>query len=196
MTEAAYRLEAADAIAALSADAAAGLTTIEAQARLDKFGPNELLSAPPVPAWRKFLAQFNNPLVLLLLGATVVSFIVWLIERDSTLPFEALAILSIVVLNSILGYAQEARAERAVAALKAMAAAHATVLRDGQVKDIPAAEVVPGDILILEEGDTIAADARLIDIVALQTSESVLTGESLPVSKSADAGPWAARRLE
>ena len=128
MTEAAYRLEAADAIAAQGANAAAGLTTNEAQARLAKYGPNELLSAPPVPAWRKFLAQFNNPLVMLLLGATVVSFIVWLIERDSTLPFEALAILSIVVLNSILGYAQEARAERAVAALKAMAAAHATCL--------------------------------------------------------------------
>ncbi|HQV30148.1 MAG TPA: cation-translocating P-type ATPase [Thermoflexales bacterium] len=191
MTEAAYQLEVADAIAAQGADTAAGLTTIEAQARLAKYGPNELLSAPPVPAWRKFLAQFNNPLVLLLLGATVVSFIVWLIEKDSSLPFEALAILSIVVLNSILGYAQEARAERAVAALKAMAAAHATVLRDGEIKDIPAAEVVPGDILILEEGDTIAADARLIDIVALQTSESALTGESLPVSKSIEAIPGA-----
>jgi magnesium-transporting ATPase (P-type) len=101
MTEAPYRLAAADAIAALGADTAAGLTTSEAQARLAKYGPNELLSAPPVPAWRKFLAQFNNPLVLLLLGATVVSFIVWLIEKDSSLPFEALAILSIVVLNAI-----------------------------------------------------------------------------------------------
>ncbi len=189
MSDPVYRLSAQEALAALSVDPARGLSADEVRARLAQYGPNELLAKPPLPAWRKFLAQFNNPLVLLLLGATVVSFVVWLIERDSALPFEALAILAIVIINAILGYAQEARAERAVAALKAMAAAHASVIRDGQRQDIPSSEVVPGDVLVIEEGDTIAADARLIEIVALQMAEAALTGESLPVSKIIEAIP-------
>ena len=92
-------------------------------------------------------------------------------------------ILAIVLLNGILGYVQEARAEQAVAALRAMAAAEATVLRDGERRRVPAAEVVPGDVLLIEEGDTIPADGRLLQTTALQTAEAALTGESLPVAK-------------
>ncbi|RMG64989.1 MAG: cation-translocating P-type ATPase [Chloroflexi bacterium] len=171
-------------LARLGADPAHGLTADEAAARLRQYGPNELESPPTTPAWRKFLAGFQNPLVILLLVAALISFVAWLIERESELPFEAIAILVIVLLNAVLGFIQEERAERSVAALKAMSAAMATVMRDGQRQKIPAREVVPGDILLVEEGDTIAADARLIEVIGLQVAEAALTGESLPVAKS------------
>jgi len=99
------------------------------------------------------------------------------------LPYEALAIFAVVLFNAILGYVQEARAASAVAALRKMAAAHAHVIRDGERRNVPATDVVPGDIIVIEEGDTIPADARLLQVAALQTAESALTGESLPVTK-------------
>ena len=183
----AYR-ESADVVArALGADPSRGLTGGEAQARLQRYGPNELESEPPVPAWRRFLAQFQDVLVILLLVATAISFALWLYERDSALPYEALVIFGIVLLNGILGYVQEARAEQAVAALRAMSAAEATVLRDGERRRVPATELVPGDVIMIEEGDTIPADGRVLRSTALQTAEASLTGESQPVSK--DAAP-------
>jgi Ca2+-transporting ATPase len=180
----AYRKPVEDVIASLRSDAQRGLSTAEARERLARYGRNELLSEPPIPAWRRFVAQFQNVLVILLLVATVVSVLVWLYERESALPYEGIAIFTIVLLNGILGFVQEERAEKSVAALQAMAAAGANVLRDGERQTIPAAEVVPGDILLLEEGDTVSADARLISAVRLQTAEAALTGESLPISKS------------
>jgi Ca2+-transporting ATPase len=119
----------------------------------------------------------------LLLVATAISLGLWVYERDTALPYEGLAIFAIVLLNGILGHVQETRAERAVAALRAMSANEATVLRDGERRSVPAAELVPGDVVLIEEGDTIPADARLIGSTALQTMEASLTGESLPVSK-------------
>lgn len=136
-----------------------------------------------MPAWRKFLAQFKDVLVIVLLVATAISAALWLVERESALPYEALAIFAVVLLNAIIGYLQSSRAASAVAALRQMSAARAKVIRDGEKMDIPSAEIVPGDLLIIEEGDTIPADARLIHSTALQTSESALTGESLPASK-------------
>ncbi len=179
----AYRRPAADVVSALGTDARTGLTGVEARARLARHGSNELLTERPVPAWRSFLAQFQDPLVILLLVATAISTVLWIYERDSALPYEALAILAVVLLNAILGYAQAARAASAVAALRQMAAAHAHVIRDGERRSVLATEVVPGDIIVVEEGDTIPADARLLKATALQTAESALTGESLPVSK-------------
>jgi P-type Ca2+ transporter type 2C len=170
-------------IAALGADPRRGLSGIEAQARLEHHGRNELVVEEPVPAWRKFLAQFSDVLVILLLIATAISAALWLIERKSALPYEAIAISTVVLLNAIMGYIQESRAESAVAALQQMAAAQATVLRDGEQQSVPAAEIVPGDLILIAEGDTIPADARLIHSTALQTAEAALTGESLPVSK-------------
>ncbi len=181
----AYRYPTGAVVAALESDESLGLTTTEAQARLQRYGRNELQSLPPIPAWRKLLAQFWNPLTALLLVATVISLVVWWIEKDSVFPYESFTIFAIVLLNGILGYVQEHRAERAVAALQAMAAATARVLRDGYVQTLPTASVVPGDILIIEEGDTIAADARVLEAVALRLLEATLTGESTPVSKSA-----------
>ena len=139
--------------------------------------------------WRKFLAQFQDVLVILLLVATAISAGLWVYERESALPYEAIAIFSVVLLNAAMGYFQEARAESAVAALKQMAAAHSKVVRDGERRSIPAAEVVPGDIILVEEGDTIPADARVIHSSSLKCAEAALTGESLPVGK--DAAPIA-----
>lgn len=177
-------LQTADAVLeAFGSNARSGLSVHEARLRLDSCGPNELPAERPVPAWRRLLAQFKDMLVVLLLAAAVISAALWVYERDAPLPYEAIAIFAIVILNACIGYIQQARAERAVAALREMSAAHATVVREGARHSIPAAELVPGDILLVEEGDTIPADARLIQSVALQVAEAALTGESLPVTK-------------
>src|SRR5512139_211985 len=184
---AAYRLRVDDLIAALATDERRGLTDEEARSRLARYGPNELAAEKPVPAWRKFLAQFQDMLVILLLFAVAISAALWLHERESALPYEAIAILAVVVLNAVMGYVQESRAESAVAALRQMAAAKAQVVRDGSRQTVPASEVVPGDVLVIEEGDTVPADARVIQSTALHTAEAALTGESLPVAKDVDA---------
>ena len=192
----AYQQRVDEVLAALGTDARRGLSEAEARARLERYGRNELTAEKPMPAWRKFLAQFQDVLVILLLVATAISAGLWLYERESALPYEAMAIFAVVLLNAIMGYVQESRAEQAVAALRQMSAAHANVIRDGERQSIPAAEIVPGDIILIEEGDTIPADARLIQSTALQTAEAALTGESLPVSKdtAADCGRGRARR--
>lgn len=171
-------------LGSLNADAQRGLTQQDALERLSQVGPNALAAESPPPAWKKFLAQFANVLVVLLLIAALVSTGLWIYERDSTLPFEAMAIFAIVILNAVMGYLQETRAEQAVAALQKMSAAHATVIRDGTRQSILATEIVPGDIILVEEGDTVPADARLIEAVSLQMAEAPLTGESLPVLKT------------
>ena len=178
-----HRKSVDEVLAALQTDAHSGLSQAEARLRLERSGRNELTAEAPVTAWRKFLAQFTDVLVILLLVAGLVSVGLWLFERESTLPYEAIAIFAIVLLNGIMGYDQQARAEKAVAALRQMSAAHATVIRDGERQSVPAAELVPGDVILIEEGDTVPSDARLIQSTALQTAEAALTGESLPVSK-------------
>jgi Ca2+-transporting ATPase len=183
----AYQQPLEEVLGSLGTDPRHGLSEAEAWARLERHGRNELAAEPAVPAWRKFLAQFQDALVILLVLATLISAGLWLYERDTTLPYEALAILGVVLLNAVMGYVQEARAESAVAALRQMAAAHARVMRAGEQRNVPAVEVVPGDILLLEEGDRVPADARLAHVASLQTAEAVLTGESLPVAK--DAAP-------
>ncbi|MBC8161219.1 MAG: cation-translocating P-type ATPase [Roseiflexaceae bacterium] len=180
----AYQQAAEAVITTLGSDATNGLTAEDARSRLAQYGPNELQAETPLPAWRKLLAQFQDVLVILLLIAAAISLVVWWYEGHEAVPYEALVIFAIVLFNGILGYVQEARAERSVAALQAMAAAEASVLRDGQVQRIPATNLVLGDIILIEAGDTIPADARLTHSVALQTAEASLTGESLPVSKA------------
>jgi Ca2+-transporting ATPase len=182
-----YRQPVDQVLATLGTDARLGLSEAAARARLLHHGRNELIAEPPVPAWRKLLAQFQDALVILLLVATVISAGLWLYERDSALPYEAIAIFAVVLLNAVMGYVQESRAEQAVAALRQMSAAHAHVVRGGERQSIAAAEVVPGDIIVIEGGDTVPADARLIQETALQTAEAALTGESLPVSKDVDS---------
>ena len=180
----AYHQRVDEVIPALGSDEQQGLTDDDARARLERVGRNELTAEPPIPPWRRFLSQFQDVLVVLLLIATAVSFGLWFVERDAALPYEAIAILAVVLLNATMGYTQEARAEAAVAALRALSAAHAIVIRRGERRSIAATEVVPGDIIIVAEGDTIPADARLIESATLQTAEAALTGESLPVMKN------------
>src|SRR5215470_20262612 len=117
----AYQLPAEAVVAALGSDANSGLSGSEALARLARDGPNALSAEPPVPAWRKFLAQFQDALVILLLIATAISAALWLYEREESLPYEAIAISAVVLLNAVMGYVQEERAESAVAALREMA---------------------------------------------------------------------------
>ena len=178
-----WRRDSKEVAAALDTDPAIGLTSAEAVARLQRFGPNKLDAATPVPAWRKFLGQFADPLVYLLLGAVVVSLVAWIIEGAEEVPFEVVVIVVIIVLNAVLGYVQEARAEQAVAALQRMAAATATVVRDGSQQQVPSVDVVPGDVLLLAEGDAVAADGRLVEAASLTVAEASLTGESEAVLK-------------
>jgi Ca2+-transporting ATPase len=182
-----YQQSVEEVLAAQRTDPAHGLTSAEARARLERDGPNRLAAEPPVPAWRKFLTQFSDLLVILLLIATAISTALWLYERDSPLPYEAMAIGGVVLLNAVMGYLQEQRAENAIAALQEMAAAHAHVIRDGAPTTVPSADVVIGDILMIEAGDSAAADARVIESTALSMAEAALTGESVPVAKDVDS---------
>ncbi len=182
-----YRERADAVVAELQSNVARGLTQAEARQRLGRYGPNRLEGAPETPWWRHLLEQFQNMLVIILLAATAISVIEWLLQdpRETALPYEAIVIMAIVVLNAVLGFIQESRAERSVRALMALAAPATTVVRDGERQRIPANEIVPGDVVLIEAGDKIPADARLIEEANLQTDEAPLTGESMPVTKDA-----------
>ncbi len=160
----------------------AGLSTAEAAARLDIDGPNELERAEGVSPWRIFVRQFAGVMPALLVGAVAIAAMV----GETT---DAIAISAILVVNAIVGFAQEYRAERAVLALRAMTAPRARVIRDGRAMDIPARDVMRGDLLLLEAGDIVAADARLEEAHRLTTNEAALTGESLPVEKRVQDDP-------
>jgi Ca2+-transporting ATPase len=184
-----HRLPVADVVAGLESDPARGLGEGEAERRLARWGENRLKSAPETPWWRRLLEQFQDFLVIILLVATVISAVEWLLQdpRESALPYEAIVIMAIVLLNALLGYVQEARAERSVRALMALAAPESTVVRDGERQRIAAHLIVPGDVLLVEAGDRIPADARVIEDANLRTDEAALTGESVPVVKDAGA---------
>jgi Ca2+-transporting ATPase len=180
-----YRQPAEAVLSALGSDLAHGLSRAEAERRLQQYGPNRLKSAPETPWWTRLIEQFQNFLVIILLVATVISMIEWLLQdpRETALPYEAIVILLIVLLNALLGFFQEARAERSVRALMALAAPESTVVRDGERERIAADRIVPGDIVLVEAGDKVPADARLIESANLHTDEAPLTGESVPVVK-------------
>ena len=165
---------------ALGTSLSAGLGDEEALRRLAEFGPNELATAGPPPPWRLLIEQFRNVLILILLVAVALSVAL----GHAT---EAIVIGAIVVLAALLGFVQEYRAERALEALGQLAAPTARVVRNGHELDLPARELVPGDVLLLRTGDRASADGRLIEAVNLQVEESALTGESLPVEKQTAA---------
>jgi Ca2+-transporting ATPase len=153
-----------------------GLSAAEAQARVKKHGTNELREAPPAPAWKRLLAHFTELVVLILIGAAALSGIM----GDFA---DAIAILAIVLLNGILGFLQEDKARKALAALQKLAAPLVKVFRDGRRELLPAKQIAPGDIVDLEAGDHVPADARLLDGGNLRVQEAALTGESVPVEK-------------
>jgi Ca2+-transporting ATPase len=176
-------LDVEEVVRSLATDLERGLASEEAARRLARDGPNELRAAPPVPAWRRILAQFRDPLVYLLLVAIAISLVAWAIEGRHGWPVDALVIAVVVVANAVLGFVQETRAESAVAALARMTEASSAVVRDGESRRIPSAQLVKGDLLLLGEGDAVGADARLAQATSLRVQEASLTGESEAVLK-------------
>jgi len=157
-----------------------GLASPEAAARLARFGPNELAEAGGPAWWRMLLSQFTSPVIYVLIGAVVVSALIGE-------AIDAVVVGAILVLNAVLGFLQEFRAEKAVKALKKMASLKAIVMRDGTEREVDAALLVPGDVVLLQSGDKIPADSRLIEEIELETQEAALTGESVPVQKDVAA---------
>ena len=173
----------------LESDLRRGLSGAEARARLERHGRNELAEERPVPSWRRVAAQLRDPLTLLLLAAAALSLVVWYLEGHGGWPYEALTVAAVVIVNSTLAVVQEGRAERALSDLAKLAPPVALVLREGTPEPIGAAEVVPGDLLQLEEGQAVPADARVVEAAGLRTAEAALTGESAPVTKDVAALP-------
>jgi Ca2+-transporting ATPase len=172
-----------DVAALTRANTQDGLTPQEAQRRLLANGPNQLTSEPPQAQWRRALAQFQDPLVYLLLVAIGIALAAWWMEGRAGWPIDAVVIAVVVVLNGMLGFVQQAKADRAVAALQRMTAATSAVMRGGQAVRVPSVELVVGDLLVLGEGDSVGADARLIQTHALSMLEASLTGESQAIQK-------------
>jgi Ca2+-transporting ATPase len=174
-----HTLDAAKILQQLATPLEQGLSSEEAAQRLATYGPNQLTEAPGTTFWKMLLEQFNNFVVIMLIVASVISALLGDYK-------EAAAILAIVVLNATLGVFQERRAEQALAALKKLASPDAQVLRDGRRQTIPSTQLVPGDIILVEAGNYIPADVRLLEAVNLRIEEAALTGESVPVQKDAN----------
>lgn len=171
----------------LNTSAEKGLSSENVQKLLEKHGENRLREGRKKTNLERFFDQFKDVMILILLAAAVVSFTVAIVERNPSEFFEPLLILLIVILNALMGVVQESKAEKALEALKSMSAPHARVLRDGREKVIDAIGLVPGDIILMEAGDFIPADARLLQSASLKSEESALTGESVPSDKDADS---------
>lgn len=168
-------------------DSSKGLNTQQIEERKAKFGENKLKEKKKKTTLQRFMDQFKDVMILILIGAAIVSFTVVCLERNWGELFEPLLIVLIVILNAIMGVVQESKAEKALDALKNMSAPHARVIRNGEEMLIDAAQLVPGDIIKLEAGDFIPADARLLESTSLKCEESALTGESVPSEKDANA---------
>ena len=177
-----WAIEAADVAASLDSDPVRGLSGDEAAARLVRFGRNELVERWKKPTWRLLLEQFTNAMIVVLLVAAVITALLGDLK-------DTVVILAIVVLNGIVGFVQEYRAEQALDALKRMASPTARVVRDGETVLVPAPEVVPGDLVRLDAGDIVTADLRLLEARALRINEAALTGESEPAEKSTEPLP-------
>ncbi|MFQ5910018.1 MAG: cation-translocating P-type ATPase [Thermoplasmata archaeon] len=160
-----------------------GLSSEAARRRLEKYGPNELVETARTSPLRIFLRQFISLMVIILIIAAVVSAVIGIVQGTIEEIFDSIVIMIIVILNAVFGFVQEYKAEKAILALKAMAAPRATVLRDGELEYIPSREVVPGDVISLKTGDRIPCDCRIIEESNLKTNEASLTGESIPISK-------------
>ncbi len=170
----------------LNTDTAYGLSDSEAEKRLEEYGENTIESSKKKKGIiGRFFAQLNDIMIIILLAASAASFGVSLLKGEADFT-DSVIIIAIVILNAVMGVFQESRAEKAVEELKKMSAPKARVIRSGKIKEIPSEEIVPGDILILEAGDMVSADARIIENNGLMTDESALTGESHPVSKNTD----------
>ena len=180
-----FSSKAEQVLQSLQTDPAQGLSAAEAARRLEQHGANVLREKKKKTNLQRFLDQFKDVMILILIAAAVVSFVIACVEGNPGEFFEPALILLIVILNAVMGMLQESKAEKALDALKSMSAPHARVLRDGTEQIIDAASLVPGDIIRLEAGDFVPADARLLHSAGLKSEESALTGESVPSEKDA-----------
>ena len=171
----------------LESHPSAGLSSAQIPEKLSQFGENKLTEKKKKTNFQRFLDQFKDVMILILLAAAAISFVIAIIEGNPKEFFEPILILLIVIINAIMGVVQESKAEKALDALKSMSAPHARVIRDGKEQMIDASQLVPGDIIHLEAGDFVPADARLISSISLKSEEAALTGESVPSEKDASA---------
>jgi len=177
-----HAMAASEVVERLNSNTRSGLDSAEVSSRLNKYGPNRLPEGKKQGPFMRFLSQFNNILVYVLLAAGFVKLMVglWL---------DAAIILGVVIINALLGFIQEGKAEKALDSIRNMLSADARALRDGETRMVPAEDLVPGDIVLLESGDRIPADVRLVEVKNLRTEEAALTGESVPIDKTTDAAP-------
>ena len=162
-----------------------GLSGVEAQKRLEQNGPNKLAEAKKTPLIVRFFQQMKDPMILILLAAALISGVTAVLEGESFA--DVIIILAVVIINAVLGVVQESKAEKAIEALQKMAAATCRVLRDGQILRVKTEELVVGDVVLLEAGDAVPADGRILESASMQIEEAALTGESVPVGKMIDA---------
>ncbi len=180
-----HYLESTDAVLKEVGSTKAGLTTDEAAQRLAKFGENKLDEPPKPTLLQRFIEQFKNPMILVLLAAALISAVTGIIS-EGKLEADVFIILFVVIANAVLGVYQENKAESAIEALQAMSAAQSKVYRSGELIVVHSSELVPGDIITLEAGDNVPADCRILEAAALKAEESALTGESVPSDKTAE----------
>jgi Ca2+-transporting ATPase len=187
MIEKPYTHSAEDVLQSLSSDKENGLTSAEAEKRLLEYGLNVLGEKKQTPLWKRFLQQFADAMVIILLAAAGLSAVMALREGEFEGWIDVIVIMAIVIINAVLGVYQEGKADQAIAALRKMSSPQSKVIRDGIQKMLPSDQIVPGDIIVLDAGDLVAADIRLTWQNSLKVEEASLTGESVPVGKNADS---------
>ncbi|MBP3883718.1 MAG: cation-translocating P-type ATPase [Olsenella sp.] len=181
-----YLQETTDVVEAVGSDEKLGLASADAQARLEKDGPNKLKEEEKTPLWIRFFQQMADPMIIMLIVAAVISAATGIAQGEADFA-DVIIIMFVVILNSVLGVIQESKAEEALAALQEMAAAQSKVIRDGRLVSLPSADLVKGDIVLLEAGDAVPADCRLLEAASLKIEEAALTGESVPSDKVVSA---------
>ena len=179
-----HYLEPVDKVLSEVSSSETGLSSSEAASRLAKVGPNKLKEGKKTPLLVRLINQLKDPMILILLAAAAVSTVLDIINKE--VPYDTFIILFVVIVNAVLGVVQESKAEAAIEALQQMAASMSRVLRDGQVAQVKSVDLVPGDVIVLDAGDAIPADCRLLEAVSMKVEEAALTGESVPVTKQVE----------
>jgi Ca2+-transporting ATPase len=177
-----YLQDSAKVVEDVKSDGTYGLSSAEAKKRLERDGLNKLKEAKKDPLWKRFFAQMADPMIIMLIVAAVISALTGMAQGDADFA-DVIIICFVVVVNAVLGVVQESKAEEALAALQEMSAAQSKVIRDGQVVTVPSSELVVGDIVVLEAGDSVPADCRIIESASMKIEEAALTGESVPANK-------------
>jgi len=177
-----YLQDPAKVVEDVKSDGTYGLSSAEAKKRLERDGLNKLKEAKKDPLWKRFFAQMADPMIIMLIVAAVISALTGMAQGDADFA-DVIIICFVVVVNAVLGVVQESKAEEALAALQEMSAAQSKVIRDGQVVTVPSSELVVGDIVVLEAGDSVPADCRIIESASMKIEEAALTGESVPANK-------------